>query len=48
MRGTEKGKPAKPPNPGREKGAPVARAQAQQAGKPSKLSPMGAAKKKVR
>lgn len=46
--GKEKGRPAKPMDPGKKKGDGVKEAMAMQGRKPSKLSPMGAAKKAVR
>lgn len=46
--GKEKGRPAKPTDPGKKKGDGIKEAMAMQGRKPSKLSPMGAAKKAVR
>lgn len=51
MRGTEKGKPVRPADPGKAsvKGSDgIKAAMREQGNKPSKLAPMGAAKKKER
>ena len=48
MRGTERKKPSRPANPGKSKGTGIAEAQSRSINKPSKLAPVGAAKKRER
>jgi hypothetical protein len=48
MRGTQRKPPSKPVNPGNAKGDGIKGAQSRSISKPSKLAPVGAAKKRER